>query len=106
MSEDNVLIGNDDCPYCVKVKSYFNLKKIPFKYINTLEEEGAKIRKQEAEKYNWKTIPLVFIQGKFIGGCDDFFKALRDKQINFGNLWCFMLIIKYKDLIHTKYWTN
>ena len=52
MSEDNVLIGNDDCPYCVKVKSYFNLKKIPFKYINTLEEEGAKIRKQEAEKYN------------------------------------------------------
>jgi len=40
----------------------------PFAHVNVLEDE----EKREAIKTysNWPTIPQVYINGKFIGGCD------------------------------------
>lgn len=29
---------------------------------------------------------MVFIDGKFVGGCDDFFKALKEGKINLPKL--------------------
>jgi monothiol glutaredoxin len=41
---------------------------VPFKHVNVLEDE----EKREAIKTysNWPTIPQVYVNGKFIGGCD------------------------------------
>ncbi|MFI5394460.1 MAG: Grx4 family monothiol glutaredoxin [Candidatus Binatia bacterium] len=40
----------------------------PFKHVNVLEDQ----EKREAIKAysNWPTIPQVYVNGKFIGGCD------------------------------------
>ncbi|CAM6002228.1 unnamed protein product [Sphagnum balticum] len=38
------IIGAAYCPYCRKVKKYFEDKKIPFTYIDTETAEGDKIR--------------------------------------------------------------
>ena len=40
----------------------------PFKHVNVLEDQ----EKREAIKVysNWPTIPQVYVNGKFIGGCD------------------------------------
>ena len=67
------VIGADYCPYCIKVKSYFEKKKVTFEWIDSETPEGQQIRSAEAKKYNYNTIPMVFINDKFIGGCDNFF---------------------------------
>jgi glutaredoxin len=36
MSIANTIIGADYCPYCVKVKAYFEEKNIPFEWIDSL----------------------------------------------------------------------
>ncbi len=40
----------------------------PFAHVNVLEDQ----EKREAIKHysNWPTIPQVYIEGKFVGGCD------------------------------------
>jgi glutaredoxin 3 len=68
------IIGADWCPYCVKVKQYFDSKKLSYEWVDSDTPEGEKIRNQESAKFNFKTIPMVFINGKFIGGCDNFFE--------------------------------
>jgi len=69
----NKIIGADYCPYCAKVKSHFIKNNIPFEWIDTETSEGAAIREEESSKHKYDTIPMVFIDDKFIGGCDDFF---------------------------------
>ncbi len=63
--------GEKDFPMCgfssatVQVlKSYGK----PFEAINVLPDP--RIRQVLSEYSNWPTIPQVFIDGKFIGGCD------------------------------------
>lgn len=77
----NRIIGADWCPYCIKVKSYFDLKKINYEWVDSDTPAGNEARETEAKKYNHKTIPMVFVGGKFVGGCDDFF-AKNGKQFN------------------------
>jgi len=34
------------------------------------------------KKHNWKTIPLIFVKGKFIGGYDDMMEKIKKKEID------------------------
>lgn len=86
MSSENVVVGGDYCPFCVKVINYFKQNKINFQYVDVTTPEGAEKRKELSAQYNWKTVPMVFVQGKFIGGCDDFFKALSNKTVNLPSI--------------------
>ena len=74
VSENKILIymkGTQDMPRCgfsaaaVQVLSEYG---VPFKDINVLEDQ----EKWAAVKQfsDWPTIPQIFIDGKFIGGCD------------------------------------
>ena len=63
--------GTKEMPMCgfsstvVKVLSMYD---ITFKDINILEDPNIRL---ELSKYsNWPTIPQLFVDGKFIGGCD------------------------------------
>tara|TARA_X000001036_G_scaffold137719_1_gene130522 strand:+ start:266 stop:574 length:309 start_codon:yes stop_codon:yes gene_type:complete len=63
--------GTKEMPMCgfsstvVKVLSMYS---ITFKDINILEDPNIRL---ELSKYsNWPTIPQLFVDGKFIGGCD------------------------------------
>jgi glutaredoxin 3 len=68
------IIGAEWCPYCVKVKKYFDSKKVSYEWVDADTSEGEKIRNAESAKLNFKTIPMVYINGNFIGGCDNFFE--------------------------------
>lgn len=63
--------GEQNAPACgfsarsVEILKTFNQ---PIKDINVLADEALW---DELEKYtNWPTVPQIFINGKFIGGCD------------------------------------
>ena len=70
------VIGTDWCPFCTKVKAHLETKKADFEWIDSDTAEGTKIRNEEAKKYNYSTIPMVFIDSKFVGGCSEFFAKL------------------------------
>jgi len=76
-----VVLGNDYCPYCRKVANYFKDNNFPFEYVDTESPEGAKQRKELSKKHNWNTIPMVFVNDEFVGGCNDFFAKLQKGSI-------------------------
>ena len=81
-----VVYGNNFCPFCKKISTFLTNNKVPFKYVDTESVEGEEERARLAKQYNWKTIPLVFVNDEFVGGCDDFFKKLEHKQITLPGL--------------------
>lgn len=65
-----IVYSGAHCPYCEKAKMLLNKKDIPF---TAYDARGVHMNEfmQLAEKYNHYTIPMIFIDGNFIGGCDD-----------------------------------
>jgi len=63
--------GNRDFPQCgfsaqaVNVLSQYN---VPFETFNVLEDD--EIRDGIKEYSDWPTIPQLYVNGEFIGGCD------------------------------------
>jgi len=63
--------GTPDMPMCgfsAQTVSILQSYNIPFKAINILEDE--EIRQGIKEYANWPTIPQLYINGEFVGGCD------------------------------------
>lgn len=56
------------CGFSHKVLEVFNAMGKPFKTRNILLDPA--IRDALSARTNWPTIPQVFINGEFIGGCD------------------------------------
>lgn len=67
-----VVYGSDNCPYCFKVKKIFEDLKEEIDYRNVDENKKFEEEKQGLMTFlKYDTIPLVFIKGKFIGGCSN-----------------------------------
>ena len=56
------------CGFSGRVVEIFKSYQVPFKTFNILEDE--EIRNSIKEYSDWPTIPQIFIDGEFIGGCD------------------------------------
>ena len=63
------------CTYCKRAKRLLERKGINYEEIR-LDEDDEK-RKELAEKLNWKTVPIIFVNGQFIGGYSEL-SALND----------------------------
>ena len=63
--------GTKDRPMCgfsatiVKILNYYD---VDFEATNVLEDPN--IRVELSKHSNWPTIPLLFVEGELIGGCD------------------------------------
>ena len=73
---DITLYYRPTCPFCIKVENYMKQHKLKFEWIDSDTPEGNKIRQEESKKHNFKTIPMVFKDGTFVGGCNEFFSKL------------------------------
>ena len=63
--------GNPDFPQCgfsAQAVSILNQLGTKFKAFNVLEDEA--IRQGIKEYADWPTIPQLYVNGEFIGGCD------------------------------------
>ena len=85
--------GTPDAPQCgfsMAVSNMLKILEVNFKGINVLENEQLR---QGIKKFSdWPTIPQLYIQKEFVGGCDivkemyengDLIKLLENKGINF-----------------------
>ena len=85
--------GTPDVPQCgfsLAVSNVLKHLKVNFKGINVLEDNN--IREGIKEFSDWPTIPQLYINKKFIGGCDivkemfekgDLQKKLKEKNISY-----------------------
>jgi len=65
-----VIYTKTTCPYCTGAKQL--LDSLNADYEEIVVDNQPELRKKLAEENNgWKTVPMIFINNKFIGGCDD-----------------------------------
>lgn len=60
----------DYCPYCRKAKTIFDQMGLAYTEIDITQNEDEAMEKLIA-KTGRSTVPQIFINDKFIGGCDD-----------------------------------
>eukprot|EP00689_Sawyeria_marylandensis_P003841 EC826560.1.p1 GENE.EC826560.1~~EC826560.1.p1 ORF type:complete len:111 (+),score=45.30 EC826560.1:18-350(+) len=82
--DNNVVIFSKSyCPYCKKVKELFQKINVEFKSweLDLLGKEGEERQKSLVELTKQKTVPNVWIKGKFIGGCDKVHELYEIKKL-------------------------
>lgn len=70
-----LIYGKDDCPYCARSKEELSLRGIPFDYIN-LTELG-KTAAEVTGRKEAKTVPQIYVEGKYVGGYDQLMAYLN-----------------------------
>ena len=74
VKENKILVymkGTEEAPQCgfsAAVVDIFKVLGFPFQTRDVLQNDG--LREGIKQYSNWPTVPQVFINGKFIGGCD------------------------------------
>jgi len=72
---DIKVFTKDHCPYCKQLKSL--LTQLNLDYSETSLEHDPNLQKKLSEENNgWRTVPMLFINKKFVGGFTDFKKIV------------------------------
>jgi len=68
------------CPYCMRALRLLDKKGVAYTNVLVTKEKEAfeKIKQQTG----WDTVPQIFIDGAFIGGCDDMLQLEREKKLD------------------------
>lgn len=68
-----IIYGKPGCVFCTKAKEFLSYRFIPYTYIDITEDlsdwDKAAINRVIATGY--RTMPMIFIDGEFIGGYSD-----------------------------------
>ena len=63
------LYTTKSCPFCIAAKNLLKMKNLRFQEIDLTSR--TELRLEISTKYNWRTVPLIIIDDKFIGGFDE-----------------------------------
>ncbi len=63
------------CPYCIKAKRFLDDRGVPYEEID-LEDNPAELARVKKE-IGWRTVPIVLIGGKLVGGCSELLDLAR-----------------------------
>jgi glutaredoxin 3 len=67
------------CPYCVRAKAILDRKGIAYEEI-AMDGLNRKLNEIKA-RYNHWTVPIILLDGEFIGGCNELEALERDGQL-------------------------
>lgn len=54
------------CSFCEMAKILLKSRNIPYEEIDLSEDLD--LRQKISQEHNWRTMPMIFVDGKFIGG--------------------------------------
>jgi len=81
-SNNVVIFSKSFCPFCTKVKDLFNSLHIQYEVLELDQRaDGAAIQAYLIETTGQKTVPMTFIKGNRLGGCDDTLKAHAEGRL-------------------------
>ncbi len=69
MSKKVIIYTFKTCPFCIRAKRLLNNKRIDYEEID-ISNQKEKLKELET-KTGCSTVPQIFVDDKFIGGCDD-----------------------------------
>merc|ERR1712007_127529 len=76
------MISKSYCPFCTKAKRALNAAKVPYKVLEIENRADCqKIQDYMLKKTKGRSVPRVFIDGKFIGGGDDVARLQQTGQL-------------------------
>lgn len=58
------------CPYCIRAKALLDSKGVKYTEYNITGDDAARAKMVERTG-GPRTVPQIFINGKYYGGCDD-----------------------------------
>ena len=67
----------ENCPYCAKVRGVLDAMKLPYKKVEMVRDREDHKRKELASKSGVLTVPVIEIDGKFIGDSARIIEHLR-----------------------------
>ena len=67
------------CGFSARVVQVLSHLGVPFKGVNVLED--MEIREGIKAYANWPTIPQLYVQGEFVGGCDIILEMFQDGEL-------------------------
>jgi len=75
--------GKPDCGYCIKAKNILKEHEIPFKYYTVGQDidVGSVLERFPGAR----TVPIIVVNGNWIGGYDDLKEHLEDTSNGFGD---------------------
>ena len=76
MVKNIVVYGKQDCIYCSKAKSYLDDLDLPFQYID-ITYWSKELKDGLKSRYNMKSVPIIVIDGKLIGGYTELTQQLH-----------------------------
>ncbi|ASK53679.1 glutaredoxin [Vibrio tarriae] len=81
--QGNIVFGKATCPYCVKAKQLLDTAGIDYRYHDVVKESAALYRmipevKAIIGEKTPVTVPQIWLNGQYIGGCDALEKWLQD----------------------------
>ncbi|MCC7432534.1 glutathione S-transferase N-terminal domain-containing protein [Candidatus Peregrinibacteria bacterium] len=59
----------NSCVYCLMAKTLLKQKGLEYQEIDLSNDLS--LREELSEKYKWRSVPMILIDDKFIGGYDD-----------------------------------
>lgn len=70
------------CPYCKRAERLFEELNIKATIIDfgTIEN-GEEVKEELAKMTGHRTVPMIFINGKFVGGCDTVTKLHEESKL-------------------------
>lgn len=69
------------CPFCTQAKSFFDKKGLVYKD-HDVSRNGELRKKVSAENGNWSTVPMIIVNGEFIGGFTDLVQADKSGKLS------------------------
>jgi glutaredoxin 3 len=68
------------CPYCNSAKNLFKSMHVEYEEISLNGKD--ELREQLSRENNgWRTVPMIFIDGRFMGGFDDVNKLYKSGEL-------------------------
>jgi len=69
------------CPYCLNAKRLLKSKGVEFEEIN-IEDNFDYIVSKLSAKSKVYTVPQIYVDDRFIGGCDDIYMLERQNKLD------------------------
>jgi glutaredoxin 3 len=57
------------CPYCDRAKALFSRLGVPYSEVGL--DDKPDLRDELVERYSWRTVPMIVVGDRFLGGFDD-----------------------------------
>ena len=73
-----ILYQFEQCPYCAKVRAKLAEKCVEYEKVNVAHDRENPLREELFEKIGVHTVPVIKIDGKYMGESDEIVKYLDE----------------------------